>query len=305
MRIVPLVAVTIALISGALAWQQRQSAVALQGQLASLNDEMAKKNNVFREQSELLERLSAENEVYKKEYASLREKTSTREPPVPTSQDRDDNATSTSQEKASAQLFSKMVKDPKLNEVARQWHLARIKKVYRDFVRARRLNPQQTKQFFDLLLKEDTRSREETAQMLSGEENGPGSDKTAAASQKTEIEQQLKLLLGKNDYAEFEEYNKSTSPRETLLDIQEHFARTGTTLSADQARTLLEMMLEAHGLDGIVFDRLETVLSPEQYEELLRFQRAREEMRNVRFEAASEMMKRKEKTHPPSPTPSP
>lgn len=305
MRVVPLVAITIALISGALAWEQRQAAAALQIKVASLNDEVVKKDDASREQATLLERLQEENEVYKAEYASLRDKVSKTRNPTTASQDREDNASSTSQEKASADLFSKMVKDPKLNEVARQWHLARIKKVYRDFVRARRLNPQQTKQFFDLLLKKETRSREEAAQMLSGEEDGPGSDKAASASQKTEIEQQLKLLLGKNDYAEFEDYKESTGPRETMLDIQEQFARTGTTLSADQAKTLLEMMLEAHGLDGNVVDRLETVLSPEQYEELLRFQRARDEMRNLRFEAATEMMKRNEKTNPPVPTPSP
>jgi hypothetical protein len=301
MRVVPLLAVTIALVSGMLAWQQRHGLLALETQAASLSAEVATKKDAMREQDALLDRLREENEVYRKEFASLREKVSTRT----ATQNREDGASSASSESANANVFSKMAKDPRLKEVTRQWQIARLKKIYGDFVRARHLNAAQAKQFFDLLVKEDTRSREEAAKLLGGEENKTGPDEPSSTPQKAEIEQQLKLLLGDNVYAEYEEYKESTGDRLTLLQVQEHFARTSVPLRPDQANTLLQSMLEEHGLNQSVLDRMETVLTPEQFEELERFQDVNREMLSLRTEAALEMMKRKNKNDTPAPTPSP
>lgn len=304
MRVVPLAAVTIALISGAFAWQQRQGTLALTTQVISLKDEVAKKDDALQKQSAVLDRLQEEDAVYSNEFTALREKASTHTPAT-TAQDPENNSSSSSSENAAAKMFSKMAKNPKLKEVTRQWQLARIKKVYRDFVRARHFNPQRSKQFFNLLVKEDTRTREEAAKLLSGEEKGTDLDNPSSAPQKAEIEQQLKLLLGENDYSEYEEYKKSTGPRSTLLEIQEHLARAGTSLRADQAKTLLEIMLEEYDLNERVFDRMETVLTPEQYKELQRFENANSELLRLRADAALEMMNRKNKKDTPGPAPSP
>lgn len=304
MRIGPLIPTTIALISGVFAWQQHQGTLALQRKVTSLSDESAKKSDAFREQGAVLDRLEEENEVYKSEFASLREK-STRPPATTAAQDRDTNASSGSSENAAAKVFSKMVKDPKLKEVTRQWQLARIKKVYGDFVRARRLNPQQTKQFFELLVKEDTRRRETGAKLLNGDEKGAGADEPGSAPQKGDLVQQLKLLLGDNAYADYEDYKKSTGDRFTLLQIQEHFARTSVPLRNDQADTLLQIMLEEHDLSLRVLDRMETILTPEQHDELQRFWEANREMQRVRIDAAREMVERTKKNDTPVAAPLP
>ena len=197
-----------------------------------------------------------------------------------------------------------MAKDPILREVARQWHLARIKKIWRDFVHARHLSPQQTTQFFDLLAKKDERIRQEDANLLNGD-TGTDAKETEAKSAmaKEEAERQLKLLLG-GDYAEYLEYNESTGPRSTLIDIQEHFAKAGVSLRASQTQSLLETLLDEQSLDQSVLDRMETVLSPEQHSELERFREESMALRALRSEAAIEMMKRNNKTDAPAPTPS-
>jgi hypothetical protein len=304
-KLVSLVAVVVALIAGLFAWQQRQGLRALKSQVASLTVEMANKNDAVREQARLLDRVQEENAVYSTELASLRKKVSTPRPSNAPG-DRQNDESSASGESAAAKMFSKMAKDPKLKEVTRQWQMARIKKIYSDFVRARHLNPQQTKQFFDLLVREDLRTREAGANLLSGEERETGADEASSAAQKEEIEQQLKLLLGGKDYAAYEEYKKSTGARFTVLEVQEHFARAGTSLRADQANTLLQIMLEEGAFDQRVLDRMETVLTPEQSEALQAFEDTSRELRRIRIEAAEQMMQRKNKNNrPETPAPSP
>lgn len=305
MRAVPLLCtLLLAFVCGALGWQQRQITVALTKQVISLKDEVAKKEDAFQEQSALLDRLQEENAVFSKEFAALREKASTHTSAT-TVQDQENNSSSSSSENAAAKMFSKMVKDPKLKEVTRQWQLARIKKVYGDFVRARHLNPQQTKQLFDLLVQEDTRTRDEAANLLSGEEKKTTADEPSSAPQKAEMEQRLKLLLGDNIYAAYQDYKKSTGDRLTLLQIQEHFATTSVPLRHDQANTLLQVILEEHDFNQRVLDRMEPVLTPEQYEELQRFQVENRELQRLRTDAALEMMERKNKSDTPAPARSP
>jgi hypothetical protein len=282
--------------------------LALEQQATSLAGQVTNKNGALQEQAALLDRLQKENEVYRSEFAALREKVSTRVPP-PKARDRESNAATTSSEERAAKMFSRMAKDPKLKEVTRQWQVARIKKVYGDFVRARHLNPPQTKQFFELLVKDDTRTRDENERLLGGEkkDTDAGATEAQSATQKAEIERQLKLLLGDRDYAAYETYKQSTGARLTLLQIQEHFARTSVPLRDDQANTLLQIMLEERRLNQRIFDRMETVLTPEQYQELERFQEESRELEKVRIEAAREMMERKNSSDPPpsAPTPSP
>lgn len=262
------------------------------------------KNETLQEQAALLDRLQQENDVYATEVAALREKVSGRTPASTSGQDQESNSSSASSQDAAAKMFSKMAKNPKLNEVTRQWQLARIKKVYGDFVRARDLNPQQTKQFFDLLVQEDTRTKDEGAKLLNGEEKETTADGPSSAPQESEMEQQLKLLLGDNIYAAYQDYKKSTGDRLTLLQIQEHFARTSVPLRHDQANTLLQAILEERDFQRVL-DRMESVLAPEQYEELQRFRDETREMQEVRIDAVLEMMERKNKNGTPAPTRSP
>lgn len=299
-KLASLIALLLALASGALAWQYRQTTVALTKQAIFLREEVTKKNEAFREQGALLERLQEENGVYGRELASLREKASVHAPASTADQDQENNSQS-----AAAKMFSKITKDPKLMAVTRQWQLTEIKKVYGDFVRARHLNPQQAKQFFDLLLKEDARSEEQGAKLLSGDEKETAAAELSSAAGKADIERQLRLLLGDNVYAEYQEYKTSANVRATLLKIQEHFARTSVPLRNDQAKTLLQIMLEEHDLNQTVLDRMETTLSPEQAGELQRFREESREMQRLRIDAAWEMMDRKNKNDTPAPMPSP
>jgi hypothetical protein len=303
-------------LTGVLAWQ-RQGVLALKKQVTSLTSEVVNKNDALREQAALLDRLQQENDVYSKEFASLREKVSTRVSP-------DTGPSSSSSKNGTTKMFSRMAEDPKMKEVTRQWQSARLKQIYGDFVRARHLGPQQSKQFFDLLVKDDSRAKDEDATLF-----GDEGLEAQLAAQKAEIDRQLRMLLGDNDYAEYEAYKWTARDRSTLLQIRERLGSTSTPLSDDQANTLLQIMMEERASappvasdadrsesksnrekfaafleyteqyyeaqmdrNQRIRNRLETILSPEQSHELERFQNEYLEMDRVRVETAREMIGR-------------
>ena len=157
-KVAPAIALLLALTAGVLAWQQWQGRLALKKQVTSLTWEVANKNDALKEQAVLLDRLQEENDVYSKELTSLREKVSTRVSPPGVAQDAESGPSPTSKN-GTATMFSRMTEDPKIKEVTRQWHSARLKQIYGDFVSERQLGPQQSKQFFDLLARDDCRAR--------------------------------------------------------------------------------------------------------------------------------------------------
>jgi len=198
-----------------------------------------------------------------------------------------------------------MSQDPKLKEIGDQWRSNRVKRIYGDFAKARQLNPQQATQFFDLLAKEESRKRDEESSLYGGDGNEEASAKQTEqqfAMQKADIERQLKLLLGDNDYAAYEEYKKTAPQRSAFLRIHEDLARNNTPLSAEQAEALLQIMLEEDSQR--ILDRAETILTPEQRQELERFQDQQDEIERARIEAAREMVS-PNKSITPGPTISP
>lgn len=328
-KLAPLIALLFALGAAALGWQ-RHGVLALKKQVASLTRQVANKDDALREQAVLLDRLQEENGVYSKEFASLRDKVSNRVSPPGVAAD-GETVPSPSSKDGTTKMFSRMTEDPKMKEVARQWHLARLKQIYGDFVKERKLSPQQSKQFFDLLTKDDSRARDADNHLF---DEGEGSAKEIEAqseAQKAELERQLRMLLGDDNYAGYEVYKQTADDRSTLLQIRERLGSTGTSLRDDQAKALLETMMEertwipppsndstappsenrsnrekfaAFLESGFVErfyeaqmdrnqrirSRVEGILSPEQLQELERFQTESLEMQRVKLETAREMI---------------
>ena len=99
-----------------------------------------------------------------------------------------------------------------MKEVVRQWNAAKVKEIYGDFVKDRHLSPLQTKQLFDLLTRERMQAKDEYFSLFATEEADTGPTKARIQSwleQKAETDRQLRLLLGSDDYAEFEQYRMS------------------------------------------------------------------------------------------------
>ena len=319
-----------ALIAGVLTWQ-RHGVLALKKQIRSLAGEVVKKNNALREQAVWLDRLQEENDVYSKELTSLREKGSTRVSPPGVAQDAESGPSPSSKD-GTTTMFSRMTEDPKIKDVARQWRFARLKQIYGDFVRGRQLGPQQSKQFFDLLARDDGRARDEDTHLFDEGQGSAIENEARSAAQKAEVERQLRMLLGDNDYAEYEAYKKTADDRSALLQIRERLGGASAPLRDDQANTLLQIMMEERAQmppaasdvhrsesgsnrekfaaflesdfaeqyydaqmdrNQRIRNRIETILSPEQCRELERFQNESLEMQRVKLETAREMIGRR------------
>lgn len=208
MKAIPVLTLLSALIAGTAAWYQNADALRLRDQAGSLAAELASKDAVGQRQSTLLATLQTENDVYRAEVDALRKKIE-----ISASSDVAENAqlspTPARSKNNAAEVLAQISADPKMKEVIRQWNSAKVKEIYGDFVKDHHLSPLQTKQLFDLLTEERMRAKDEYYGLFAtGEaDTGPTQDRIQSWSkQKAEIDRQLRMLLGSDDYAEFEQY---------------------------------------------------------------------------------------------------
>jgi hypothetical protein len=326
---VALTALLFALVAGVFAWQQRQGALDLTKQIASLAAEVADKNDALQERAGLIDRLREENEAYLRESAVLREKRSTR---ASSTQDTATSRSPASSNKKKIELAAKTFEDPRVKEMFRQKAAAHFKQIYGDFVKESHLDAHQSEQFFNLLLEENTRAMEEDTNFFNGDEDDTDSSGTETKSWETlkaELDQRLQALLGDKGFAKYEAYEKTARERQTLVYIREQLSLNSAPLRDDQANTLLQILMEERArMPPTVFDptgpqssrekyravlegdnaeqyyraqmdfnqrvrnRTGTLLSGEQYEALENFQNQYLEVSKVGIEMARETMAR-------------
>jgi hypothetical protein len=252
---VPLTALFFALVAGVLAWQQRQGALDLTKQMASLAAEVADKNDALQKRAALIDRLREENEAYIRESALLWEKKSTR---GSSAQDTETNRPPASSNKKRIELASKSFEDPRVKEMFRQKETAQLKQIYGDFVKESHLNAQQSEQLFGLFIEEEMREMEVDTKFFNGDEDDTDSSETEAkssATRKAELDHQLQELLGDTGFAKYEAYEKTTRERQTLQYIREQLGLNSTPLRDDQAKTLLQILMEERARTPLtVFD---------------------------------------------------
>jgi len=211
MKAIPVLTVLGALIAGAMACYQNSDVLRLKEQAGSLAAELASKDAVGQRQATLLASLQTENDVYRAEVDAIRKKIE-----IGASSDVAENAqvspTPAFSKNNTAEVLAQMSDDPKMKEVIRQWNSAKVKEMYGDFVKDHHLSPLQTKQLFDLLAEERMQAKDEYFGLFATGEADTGPTQARIQSwlkQKAEIDRQLRMLLGKDDYAEFEQYRMS------------------------------------------------------------------------------------------------
>jgi hypothetical protein len=225
-----------------------------------------------------------------------------------------------------------MFEDPKMKDVFRQQETAQLKQIYGDFVRERHLSPEQSKLLFDLLTEVGMRDNDDGMNFFSGKESKAEPNRTESqslATQQAETDRQLRMLLGESNYAKLEVYDKTVSERLALVQIREQLDLRSTPLRDDQAKTLLQIMMEERArtppmvfdprslgstrkkftvalegdnaeryyeaqtdLNQRILQRAGTILSPEQYDALERFQKQHLQVHKVGIETMREMMGR-------------
>ena len=323
-RGIPAVVIVLVALSGALAWQQAQRARELDRQVVSLSAELREKEFDAREQRELVARLKAENEGYNKEASALRERLVQQTESLPSAAvEAPQSAPSANAKKAKMSDFlNGMMNDPKMKEMMRQQPAVMLKQMYGDFVKQRRLSPQQADQFFELLTQKQTGTMEEGMRLLGGEnkEAAKGEPQPQPTpDQRAEADRQLQMLLGGAGYAAYQDYEKTLSERTTLNEMRQQLALNGAPLQDEQAKTLLQVMLEERDtiqsatddiekwkavrsgtseaflqaqadFDQRVRNRAASILKPEQFSALEAYQKQQLEMQRLGLEMARTMM---------------
>jgi hypothetical protein len=239
---VPVIALLVALVAGVFAWQQRQRARDLTNQIASLTAQVQEKSAAIQERAESIDRLRQENDTYIKESALLREKGTTHASTTP---ETEPNSSLSSADKNKVEFAAKTLDDPRARELIRQKQSAVFKQIYGDFVKESNLSEEQAEQFYGLLLDEDMRQFDEDTNFFSGDGiNSREADAREWATRKAELDKQLKAVLGEPGFAKWEAYEKTTGERQILIHIREQLALNSTPLRADQADTLLRILME-------------------------------------------------------------
>ena len=211
-KAIPVLTLLGALVAGAVAWHQNANALRLKEQAGGLAAELASKHAVGQQQETLLNTLQTENDAYRAEVDALRKKIDIGASSPDLVESAQASASLPLPNNNTAEVLAKISDDPKTKEVIRQWNSAKVKQMYGDFVKDHHLSPLQTKQFFDLLTDERIRAKDEYFDLFATGEADTGPTKTRIESwlkQKSEIDRQLRMLLGDDDYAEFEQYRKS------------------------------------------------------------------------------------------------
>lgn len=146
--------------------------------------------------------------------------------------------------------MARMFKDPKMKEMIKSSQKMfigpMIEREYGALFQQLGLTPEQSTALKDLLEKRALLASDAGMSML-----GAGQDaakRTALVKQiKDETDaynEQIKQLLGENDYQTFKDYEKSVPDRMTVDQFREQVAGTGTGLTADQQQQLIQAMQE-------------------------------------------------------------
>lgn len=329
-NIIVSVALILAVVGAAVAWQQRGRAVKSETEVASLRADLLAAKAEAKEQRELAARLRNENQTYNNEASVLRRKLAGSTESVVSASQPPATASPGSKKGGMKDFFGSMMKDPKMKEMMRQQQSAVLKQMYGDFVKARHLTSAQADQFFNLLLNKQMGTMEEDMSAWNGGEKkteaAESADAQALTSQKAEADRQLQMLLGGAGYAEYQSYEKTTGQRMALTQMKQQLALNSTPLGEEQAQTLLQVMLEEDAksppspfsssagnggqkfralsegdnaekfyqrqteLNQRILDRAGSVLQPDQYRALESYQKQQLEMQKLGMEMARKMM---------------
>lgn len=131
-----------------------------------------------------------------------------------------------------------MLQTPEGKKMFRNQSASVVRNQYADFIRKRKLSPQDSEVLINLLA--DRHSA------LAGARAASGGDTAQFASQSAAIEgefsDKLRATLGDQGLDELNDYDKSIPERSALSQIEDQFSSAGTPLDATQKESLIQLM---------------------------------------------------------------
>lgn len=145
------------------------------------------------------------------------------------------------------QLYGNIPKTAEELVAARQTQTKLVQEVYTEFINSRKLREDQAAVLPNLLINKGLAQSEDGDNFMAGDgENGENAARNAQAAVERikQIDSEIKSLLGGAAYAAFLEYNKTVGERVALSRIKQGFAATETSLGDEEAKALLQIMME-------------------------------------------------------------
>lgn len=237
-KLVTIAALVAVLVAVSLSGKLWQASLRLKGEIASMRAELRAGDISLQEQAALLDRLRAEQNALEKESIALRQKGSTRRNALRSRRD-EANTQSVNAKNGRQEFVRRSFEDPRMKESWRQYKIASLKQIYGEFLRDRQFSPEESTHFIELLFDQESRDEEDGMRFLNGDQDAGKSPLT-----KTELDREMKALLGDDGFEKYEAYDKTTTERFALAEVREKLSRTSTPLDDDQADTLLQIMME-------------------------------------------------------------
>ena len=145
---------------------------------------------------------------------------------------------------AIAELFN----NPGMKEMMRQQMANMVEREFPPLIVQMRLPSGQAAAFKNLLVQEMSAGVDQVSTSASADPAAAAQAAEAVKADKAAIEDQIHQLLGDNNFAQYQQYQKTLSPRLELTSFKDTLDGSGNALSADQERQLLQSMTEEEAL---------------------------------------------------------
>ncbi len=180
-------------------------------------------------------KLADENKAFIEESTALRDKLAAQTLPAVATTAPEASPTPVAPDKKNpfGNMMEKMMKNPKMLDAIAVQQMAVIKPMYADLVKQLRLNPEEAKQFYDLLAAQTAKTMQAGMKMLSG-------DKKAVDEFKSS-QDEMQAFLG-DRYSQYETYQKTIPDRAHLSQISAQMAARQLPLRPDQSNGLMQIM---------------------------------------------------------------
>jgi hypothetical protein len=143
------------------------------------------------------------------------------------------------------ELLRRTMDDPRTAARRRQMLKTSVKQTYSDFAEAQHLPPAQTEELFELLTDKEMIDLQDGTAFLAGDPddaNAPDSIAQLAIAAWAAVDRRLETLLPRDQFARFQEYEKTVSERVALAELRQELAMMSQPLSEVQAKFLLQVL---------------------------------------------------------------
>lgn len=141
-------------------------------------------------------------------------------------------------------MLGKMMQDPAIKEMIRSQQKMVMQKMYGPLLKDLNLPSEQKDRFMELLLSQQMSAVENAGALFKEGDT----DKTEAAKamkdKQTELESNLKTLLGDDKFAQYQDYTKTMAERMQLDQFRQQLDSGSLPLQEDQAKSLMQAMKE-------------------------------------------------------------